>query len=53
MSRERLVVTIGRDPVYGAWVCSAIVGTQRVHQRYYGYTKREAVRLFRAFIRES
>ena len=30
----------------GAWECSAMIGGYRVERTYYGYTKREAVRLF-------
>ena len=33
---------------YGAWVISDIIGGYRVARQYYGYTKREAVALFRA-----
>jgi hypothetical protein len=32
----------------GAWVISDIIGGYRVARSYYGYTKREAIRLFRA-----
>lgn len=32
----------------GAWVISDIIGGYRVARQYYGYTKREAIRLFRA-----
>ena len=32
----------------GAWVISDIIGGYRVARSYYGYTKREAVALFRA-----
>jgi len=32
----------------GAWVISDIIGGYRVSQTYYYYTKREAIRLFRA-----
>ena len=31
----------------GAWVISDIIGGYRVCHRYYFYTKREAVRLFK------
>jgi hypothetical protein len=31
----------------GAWIVSDIVGGYLVSRTYYGYTKREAVRLFR------
>lgn len=39
-------MTVGRN-YEGAWVISAIVDGYLVTRRYYGYTKREAVRLFR------
>jgi len=32
----------------GAWIVSQIVGGYLVSRTYYGYTKREAVALFRA-----
>jgi hypothetical protein len=32
----------------GAWIVSEIVGGYLVSRTYYGYTKREAVALFRA-----
>jgi len=32
----------------GAWIVSEIVGRYLVSRTYYGYTKREAVALFRA-----
>lgn len=32
----------------GAWEVSDIIGEHRVHRTYYGYRKREALRLFRA-----
>ena len=35
----------------GAWVVSDIVGGYLVTRRYYFYTKREAVRLFRQEVR--
>lgn len=36
-----------KSPVTGAWICSAIVGGHYTHRTYYGYTRREAVSLFR------
>jgi hypothetical protein len=33
---------------YGAWVISDIIGGYRVARQYYGYTKAQAVALFRA-----
>ena len=32
---------------YGQWVVSAVVNGVRVHRQYFGYTKREAVSIFR------
>jgi hypothetical protein len=40
-------MTIERN-YQGAWVISEIIGGYRVARSYYGYTKREAVALFRA-----
>jgi hypothetical protein len=40
-------MTIERN-YQGAWVISDIIGGYRVARSYYGYTKREAVALFRA-----
>ncbi len=36
----------------GAYVISDIVSGYLVTRSYYGYTKRESVRLFRTYIRE-
>lgn len=36
----------------GAWIVSDIAGGYLVTRVYYGYTKREAVSLFRAHLRE-
>ena len=39
----------------GAWIFSAMVGNSsgyRLARSYYGYTKREALALFRQFIKE-
>jgi hypothetical protein len=47
MSRlYRLSVT--RAVPSGAWIVAAIVGNCRVSRTFYGYTRREAVALFRA-----
>lgn len=35
----------------GAWVISDLVGGYFVTQRYYFYTKREAIKLFREYVR--
>lgn len=40
-------MSVYRHPVHGAWIVSAIVGGYFVERAYYGYTKKEAVRLFR------
>jgi hypothetical protein len=37
----------------GAWIVSDIVGNRYYVQTYYGYTKREALRLFRAYVKEA
>lgn len=34
----------------GAWELSAIVGNQLIRKAYYGYGKREAMRMFRFVI---
>jgi hypothetical protein len=48
--REALTLTTWRNHS-GGWRISAIVGGYYVEQVYYYYTKREAVRLFRAAAR--
>lgn len=45
MIHEPLEVSMERN-YDGAWYCSAIVDNCRVHGLYYGYTKREARKLF-------
>lgn len=44
-------ITITRHPVSGAWLVSAIVGegagAYLLRRTYIGYTKQEAIRLFR------
>ena len=39
-------MTIERNPE-GAWIVSDIVAGYLVSRRFYGYTKREAIRLFK------
>jgi len=46
--RDNMIVEKNRE---GAWVVSDIVGGYWVTRRYYYYTKREAVRLFRQEVR--
>jgi hypothetical protein len=41
-------VAIGRKPHSGAWEVAAIVSGYRVARVYYGFSKREAIRLFMA-----
>ena len=40
----------------GAWIFSAVIGSSysgyRLQRSYYGYTKREAIALFRQFVKE-
>jgi hypothetical protein len=40
----------------GAWILSAVIGGSysgyRVHRSYYGYSKREALALFRQYMQE-
>jgi hypothetical protein len=33
--------------LHGAIVCSAVIGDRLISRQYYGFTKREAIRLFR------
>ena len=46
---ESMTVEKNRE---GAYVISDIVSGYLVTRSYYGYTKRESVRLFRTYIRE-
>jgi hypothetical protein len=48
-------ITAERIEVGGGWSLATILGGRygyRVQRSYYGYSKREAVALFRQFIRE-
>ena len=38
---------IERHSITGAWLVSDIIDGHLVHEQYYGYTKREAMRLFK------
>ena len=40
-------MTIERNHA-GAWIISDIIGHHLITRRYYGHTKREAMRLFKA-----
>lgn len=42
-------VTATRIHHNGAWEVSAIIGGYLTRRVYYGYTKREAIRLFKSF----
>ena len=44
-------MSITRVAHSGAYVITAIVGGYYVSRTYYGYTRREALRLFRAAVR--
>ena len=46
---DRVTVTIRRNNESG-WACEALVSGYLVQRQYYGYTKREAVTLFRASV---
>ena len=35
----------------GAWILSTVTD-RRIHRIYFGYTKREATKLFRQYVRE-
>lgn len=36
---------------FQGWECAAVVGGYRRHLHYIGFTKREAIREFRAYLR--
>jgi hypothetical protein len=37
---------------YGQWIHSAIVDGERVHHQYFGYTKKESLKLFKEFLND-
>jgi hypothetical protein len=41
-----------RRTFQGAYELSAIVGDHYIHQQYFGYTKREAIKLFKQYLAE-
>lgn len=45
-------MTVMQDPVRGCYVISELVDRHLVTRKYYFYTKREAIRLFRNEIKE-
>ena len=48
--KPKIDVYVEKHIPSGSWLLSAIVGGQRKHMQYVGYTKREALRLFRKWI---
>lgn len=46
-------MTIKRCQITGAYNCCAVVGFDYVKMTYFGYTKRECERLFRAVVRKA
>lgn len=44
-------ITICRT-MYDGWRCSALVNGYYTHQDYFYYTKREALKLFHAYVNE-
>lgn len=38
-------------PNSGAWQVSSLIGSRLVSQTYYGYSKRDALAAFRAYVR--
>jgi hypothetical protein len=48
--RSRVDLAI-RKTFQGAWAISAMVGGYRVERQYMGYTKREAIAMFRSYIK--
>ena len=45
-------ITVVRN-LNGSYALSAVVGTRYMHKQYYGYTKREAIQLFKEFVATS
>lgn len=48
----KLHITIERLFPSGAWKCTALCENRLLQRSYMGYTKREAVSLFRAHVRD-
>jgi hypothetical protein len=46
-------MTIERIPHSGAWMISTIAWGRLITRTYYGYTKREAQRRFKQYIKEA
>jgi hypothetical protein len=49
--RNSLYVSATRNPVNGSWIVTGEINLYFVTRVYYGYTKREAIRLFRGEFR--
>lgn len=47
----KVTITI-RKTFQGAYELSAVVGNDYIHQQYFGYTKKEALRLFKQYLAE-
>lgn len=47
----KLSISINRT-FQGAWELSTIVGDRYIYRQYMGYTKKEAVSLFKQYLRE-
>lgn len=47
----KISITINRT-FQGAWELSTIVGTTWIHRQYMGYTKKEAISLFKEYIKD-
>jgi hypothetical protein len=49
---EPVDITVERIHPSGAYLLSTIYGGRYIHMQYMGYTKREALRMFRAMVKE-
>lgn len=47
----KLSISINRT-FQGAWELSTIVGDQYIHRQYMGYTKKEAIKLFKEYLKD-
>lgn len=47
----KIKITIDRT-FQGAWQLSTIVGDRYIHRQYMGYTKQEAISLFKEYIQD-
>lgn len=51
MKQEKIIIS-ARRTFQGAWALSAIVDNNFIQRQYIDYTKKEAVALFREYIKE-